>query len=68
MASIFRRFDRRNRLRDREDKILNPLNSIILLTHGTAKFKEVEKEVKRIVTVLEQEKLINKRESWLPRS
>jgi hypothetical protein len=41
--------------------ILNPLNSILLLSYGSEIYKKVEREIQRIVTVLEQKKLINKR-------
>jgi hypothetical protein len=44
-----------------EDMILNPLNSILLLSYGSEIYKKVEREIQRIVTVLEQKKLINKR-------
>ena len=44
-----------------EDRVLNPLNNIILLSQGSIACKKVEKEIRRIVTVLEREHLINKR-------
>jgi hypothetical protein len=44
-----------------EDEILNSLNSIILVSYGSDIFKEVEKEVLRIVATLEKAHLINKR-------
>jgi uncharacterized metal-binding protein len=44
-----------------EDEILNALNSILMLCYGNDIYKDVEKEITRIVTVLEKKKLINKR-------
>jgi hypothetical protein len=44
-----------------EDEILNSLNNIILVSYGSDVYKEVEKEVRRIVTVLEKKHLINER-------
>jgi hypothetical protein len=44
-----------------EDQILNPLNSIIMLTHHTDNGKKVENEIDRIVKFLEDQYLIKKR-------
>jgi hypothetical protein len=43
---------------DLEDKVLNSLNSILLITYGNNIYKDVEKEIRRIVTILEKEHLI----------
>jgi hypothetical protein len=44
-----------------EDKVLNSLNSILLITYGSVLYKDVEKEIRRVVTILEEEHLIRKR-------
>ena len=44
-----------------EDRILNPLNSILLLSYGSDVYKDVEKEIQRVVSVLEEEHLNTKR-------
>lgn len=44
-----------------EDEILNPLNDILMVAYGTSLYGTVEKEVRRIVCVLEKEHLIHKR-------
>ncbi|MBI5787607.1 MAG: hypothetical protein HZA78_01960 [Candidatus Schekmanbacteria bacterium] len=44
-----------------EDKVLNPLNDILILVYGTRLYQPIEKEVTRIVSVLEQEHLIRQR-------
>jgi uncharacterized radical SAM superfamily protein len=44
-----------------EYKVLNPLNDILMPTYGTKLYRGMEKEVRRIVTVLEKERLIHKR-------
>ena len=44
-----------------EDRILNPLNSILLLSYGSDVYKDVVKEIRRVVAVLEKEHLITKR-------
>jgi hypothetical protein len=44
-----------------EDEILNALNSILMLCYGNDIYKDVEKEITRIVGILEKKKLINKR-------
>jgi hypothetical protein len=44
-----------------EDKVLNSLNSILLITFGSDMYKDVEKEIQRIVTILEKKHLIRKR-------
>jgi hypothetical protein len=44
-----------------EDEILNALNSILMLCYGNDIYKDVEKEITRIVSILEKKKLINKR-------
>lgn len=44
-----------------EDQVLNPLNCILLLCYGNDVYKDVEKEIRRIVSVLEKKNLINKR-------
>jgi hypothetical protein len=49
------------KVQDLEDQLLNPLNSILLLVYGQEVYKQVEKEVRRVVGVLEKEHLINKR-------
>ena len=49
------------KVQDLEDEIINPLNNILLLSYGKDVFKEIEKEIKRIVEVLEKNQLINKR-------
>lgn len=46
---------------DLEDKVLNSLNSILLLTYGSLHYKNVEKEVRRVVAALEKEHLIRRR-------
>lgn len=48
-------------IRERDDLLLNPLNNIILLTHGTKEFEQVEKNVRRIVDILEKERIITRR-------
>jgi hypothetical protein len=32
-----------------EDKVLNSLNSILLITYGSGSYKDVEKEIRRVV-------------------
>ena len=44
-----------------EDRIINPLNNILLLSYGSDIFKDVELEIQRVVTVLEQASIIKKR-------
>lgn len=44
-----------------EDQLLNPLNSILMLCYGNKVYNEVEKEIWRIIEVLEKEHLINNR-------
>jgi hypothetical protein len=44
-----------------EDKVLNSLNSILLITYGSVVYKDVEKEIRRVVAILEKEHLIRKR-------
>jgi hypothetical protein len=44
-----------------EDKVLNSLNSILLITYGSSGYKDVEKEIRRVVTTLENAHLIRKR-------
>lgn len=44
-----------------EDEILNALNSILMLCYGNDIYDDVEKEITRIVSILEKKKLINKR-------
>jgi len=46
---------------DLEDKVLNSLNSILLLSYGSLQYKDVEKEVRRVVAILEKEHLIRRR-------
>lgn len=46
---------------NQEDKVLNSLNSILLITYGSVVYKDVEKEIRRVVTILEKEHLIRKR-------
>jgi hypothetical protein len=48
-------------INEREDKLINPLNSILLLTYGTECQIKVNKEIDKIVDVLEQENIIRKR-------
>lgn len=48
-------------IKEREDKIINPLNSILFLALQAGILEDIEKEVDRIVLVLEQEGIINKR-------
>jgi hypothetical protein len=44
-----------------EDKVLNSLNSILLITYGSVVYKDVEKEIRRVVSIMEKEHLIRKR-------
>ena len=44
-----------------EDKLLNPLNSIIALTYNTSVSDSVALEIQRIITELEDKQLINPR-------
>ncbi len=44
-----------------EDKVLNSLNSILLITYGSGMYKDVEKEIRRVVATLEKAHLIRKR-------
>ncbi len=44
-----------------EDQILNPLNNILLLSYGNNVYKDVEKEIRRVIAVLEKEHLITKK-------
>ena len=44
-----------------EDKILNPLNDILIMAYGSEFYSPLEKEVRRIVNVLEKEQLIHQR-------
>ncbi len=44
-----------------EDKVLNSLNSILLITYGSGMYDDVEKEIRRVVATLENAHLIRKR-------
>ncbi len=44
-----------------EDEVLNALNSILMICYGDGVYKDVEKEIRRVVKVLEKRHLINKR-------
>jgi hypothetical protein len=46
---------------DIEDRLINPLNNILLLAYGTEKQQKIEEEIDRIINVLEQERIIAKR-------
>jgi hypothetical protein len=47
--------------REREDKIINPLNNILLLSENHEQYTELDKEVTRVIRVLEEERIIPKR-------
>jgi hypothetical protein len=44
-----------------EDEVLNSLNSILLITYGSDVYKDVEKEIRRVVATMENAHLIHKR-------
>ncbi len=44
-----------------EDEVLNALNSILMICYGDSVYEDVEKEIMRVVEVLEKKHLINKR-------
>ncbi len=44
-----------------EDRILNPLNNILLLSYGNNVYRDVEKQIRQVIRVLEKKHLINKR-------
>jgi hypothetical protein len=44
-----------------EDQVLNPLNDILMLCYGKDVYKDVEKEIRRVVVALEEEHLFHRR-------
>lgn len=48
-------------IRDIEDKVLSPLNEILLLSYGTEMYKHILGRIEKIVTTLESQHLIYKR-------
>ncbi len=48
-------------IRDIEDRVLNPLNEILLLSYGTDMYKQILGRIEKIVTTLESQHLIYKR-------
>ncbi len=44
-----------------EDEVLNALNSILMICYGDGVYEDVEKEILRVVEILERKHLINKR-------
>jgi hypothetical protein len=44
-----------------EDKVINPLNNILMLCCENNNYRDVEKEIERVIATLEHEHLINKR-------
>ena len=44
-----------------EDEVLNALNSILMICYGDGVYEDVEKEIMRVVEILERKHLINKR-------
>ena len=47
-----------------EDRILNPLNNILLLSYESNCYKDVEKEIQRVVSVLEKEHFITRHKEY----
>lgn len=48
-------------IRERDDQLMNPLNNILMLAYGTEGYEEIEKQVNRIVSILEKERIITPR-------
>ena len=48
-------------IRDIEDRVLNPLNEILLLSYGTDMYKQILGRIEKIVTTLESQHTIYKR-------
>jgi hypothetical protein len=48
-------------VRHREDRLINHLNNIAMLTHGSDSQKKVQKEIDGITAVLVQERIVTKR-------
>lgn len=46
-----------------EEKIVNPLNNILMLTNGKRVFKPIEREINKIIKELEKSGLIRPRKS-----
>ena len=44
-----------------EDKLLNPLNTIMVLTFNTPLYIPIAREIQRIITTLEDKQIINPR-------
>jgi hypothetical protein len=47
--------------RDIEDRLINPLNNIIVLSYGTEEQKKIEKEIDRIMDVLVDKGIVSER-------
>lgn len=54
--------------RDIEDRLINPLNNIVLLTCEMEIHQEIEKEVDKIINVLVNESIIAERIKYLSKT